>query len=189
MIKIGITGGIGSGKTFVAKQFASPIFNADREVKKIYLNDRNCYKKLKKKFPKYITSFPVNKNQLLKVILANKKNLRKITKIVHPEVSLKMNSFCKKNKNKKYIVLDIPLLMENKINRKKDILIFVDAEKKKINIRLKKRLNFHKKIFERFKKIQLPLEFKKKRSDFIIKNNFNHHSLKKMLKRLRKKFY
>ena len=66
MIKIGITGGIGSGKTFVAKQFASPIFNADREVKKIYLNDRSCYKKLKKVLPKYIFSFPISKKYLKK---------------------------------------------------------------------------------------------------------------------------
>ena len=51
MIKIGILGDIGSGKSFVAKQFGYPVFNADKEVAKIYKNDKNCFKKLKKIFP------------------------------------------------------------------------------------------------------------------------------------------
>ena len=73
-----------------------------------------------------------------------------------------MNSFVKKNRNKKFIVLDIPLIMENRINKKSDILIFVDAKKKEIAKRLKKRLNFNLKTVKKFKKIQLPLELKKK---------------------------
>ena len=52
-----------------------------------------------------------------------------------------MNNFIKKNKNKKFVILDIPLLMENKINKKRDILIFVDASKKEINQRLKRSPN------------------------------------------------
>ena len=54
MIKIGILGDIGSGKSFVAKQFGYPIFNADKEVNDIYKNDKFCYKKIKMKFPKFI---------------------------------------------------------------------------------------------------------------------------------------
>ena len=54
MIKIGILGDIGSGKSFVSKQFGLPIFNADKEVKKIYNNDRSCFIKLRKN--KEITS-------------------------------------------------------------------------------------------------------------------------------------
>ena len=73
-----------------------------------------------------------------------------------------MNNFLKKNRKKKIVILDIPLLMENKINKKKDILIFVEAKKKEINKRLKKRPNFNSKILKSLKKVQLPLEFKKK---------------------------
>ena len=54
-----------------------------------------------------------------------------------------MNNFIKKNKSKKIVILDIPLLMENKINKKSDILIFVDARKNEINKRLKKKINFN----------------------------------------------
>ena len=54
-----------------------------------------------------------------------------------------MNKFIKKNKNEKIVVLDIPLFLENKINKKKDILVFVDAKKKEIKKRLNKRKNFN----------------------------------------------
>ena len=83
--------------------------------------------------------------------------------------------------------MDVPLLMENKINKKKDILIFVDAKKNEINKRLKKRFNINLKITKKFKKLQLPVEFKKKKSDFIIKNNFKNNSIKKDVKKILKK--
>tara|TARA_B100000686_G_scaffold334152_1_gene400973 strand:- start:1498 stop:1872 length:375 start_codon:yes stop_codon:yes gene_type:complete len=119
--------------------------------------------------------------------MSNENNLRKIIKIVHPEVRSIMNNFVKRNKNKKLIVLDIPLLMENKINKKKDILIFVDAKKKEINKRLKQRTNINFKVVKKLKKLQLPVEVKKKRSDFVIKNNFRNNSVRKSVKKVIKK--
>ena len=187
MIRIGLVGDIGSGKSYIAKKFGYPVFNADIEVLKIYKKNQKCYKKLKKFLSKYITSFPVKKNDLAKAILANQQNMKKIIKIVHPEVRLKMNSFIRKNRKKKVIVLDIPLLIENNINKKSDILVFVDANKKQIKKRLKKRPNFNLKIVKKFKKLQLPLEIKKRKSDFIIKNNFRNNSTKKNVKKIIKK--
>ena len=93
----------------------------------------------------------------------------------------------KKNKNKKIIILDIPLFMENRINKKNDILIFVDAKKKEINKRLKKKPNFNSKIIKKFKKLQLPVEFKKKKSHFVIKNDFKNNSIKKNVKKVLEK--
>ena len=98
-----------------------------------------------------------------------------------------MNIFFKKNKNKKIIVLDIPLLIENKINRNNFVLVFVDAKQKEIRKRLKKRANFNIKIFNKLKKLQLPVETKRKKSDFIIKNNFKHDSTKKNAKKILRK--
>ena len=95
-----------------------------------------------------------------------------------------MNNFIRRNKHKKFVVLDIPLLMENKINRKNDVLIFIDAKKKEITKRLKKRSNINLKIIKRIKKFQLPVELKKKRSNFIIKNNFRNNSVKKNVKKV-----
>ena len=138
MIRIAVLGDIGSGKSYVAKQFGYPVFNADAEVSKLYKKSRKCYNKLKKVLPEYIVSFPIKKIEISKAINADQHNLKKIIKVVHPEVRSNMNNFIKKNKNKKLVILDIPLLMENKINKKSDILIFVDAKKKKLTKDLKK---------------------------------------------------
>ena len=187
MIRIAVLGDIGSGKSYVAKQFGYPVFNADTEVAKLYRKSRRCYNKLKTALPEHIVSFPVKKIEISKAIIASHYNLKKIVKIVHPEVRSSMNNFIKKNKNKKFVILDIPLLMENKINRKKDILIFIDARKKEINKRLKKKLNINQKIIKKFKKLQLSVEFKKQQSDFIIKNNFKNNSIKKSVNIIKEK--
>jgi len=187
MIRIAVIGDIGSGKSFVAKQFGYPVFNADYEVSKLYKKNKKCFKKLKKILPKYIISFPVKKTEIVKAISNEKNNLKKIIKIIHPEVRLKLNKFIKKNKKKKIIVLDIPLLIENKINKKKDILVFVDANQKEINKRLMNRLNINIEIIKKFRKLQLPVEFKKKKSDFVIKNNFKINYVKKNVKKVLEK--
>ena len=187
MIRIAILGDIGSGKSHVAKLFGYPVFNADAEVARLYKKSRKCYNKLKKVLPAYIVSFPIKKNEISKAIIASRHNLKKIVKIIHPEVRSNMNIFIRKNKNKKFVILDIPLLMENKINKKSDILIFVDAKKKEINKRLKKRSNINLEIVKKFKRLQLPLEFKKKQSNFIIKNNFRNNFIKKNVKKMLKK--
>ena len=89
MIRVGILGGIGSGKSFVAKLFSYPVFNADREVKILYKNSRKCFSKLKKKLPNFVKSFPIKKSELLKAIDYDKKNLIKISSVVHPFVRKK----------------------------------------------------------------------------------------------------
>ena len=187
MIKIGILGDIGSGKTFVANQFGYPVFNADIEVSKIYKNNKSCFKILKKNFPNHIFSFPINKKEISKLILSNKKNLKKINKIVHPIVRIEMNKFIIKNKKKKMVVLDIPLLLENKIKKKDFILVFIDAKKKQIIENLKKRKNYNLKIVKLLKKFQLSLDYKKKVSNFIIKNNFKMKPVKKSVKLIKTK--
>ena len=187
MIRIGIIGDIGSGKSYVAKQFGFPVFNADIEVIKIYKKNRKCFKKLKKTFPNHIFSFPIKKKELSRAVSENKNNVKKINNIIHPEVSLRMKKFLNKNKNKKAVVLDIPLLLEADINKRRDILVYVDAKKKEINKRLRKRHNFNLKIFRKLKKLQLPLETKKKKSNFILKNNFKSLYIKKNVKILKNK--
>ena len=182
MIRIGILGDIGSGKSYVAKSFGYPVFIADNEVGKLYKKNRKIFIKLNKSLPKFITQFPIKKQEVTRAILANKNNLRKIIKIIHPEIRKKMNIFLKKNKRSKLVVLDIPLLIENKINKRKDILIFIQSNKAEVLKRLKKRQNFNSKILNRFKKIQLPLDYKRKKSNFIIKNNFTNKFIKKQIK-------
>ena len=104
---------------------------------------------------------------------------------MHPFVRANLNKFLIKNKKKKAVVLDVPLLLEGKINKKNDILVFVSSKKYDINKRLRKKPNANLKVFKILKKLQLPLEIKKRRSNFIIKNNFKSISVKKNVKILK----
>ena len=187
MIKIGILGDIGSGKSFISNQFGFPVFNADQEVSKVYKNNKGCFIKLRKKLPNYLKSFPIKKDELTKAIIKDSKNLKKIVKVVHPIIRKKMNKFLKKNKNKKAVILDIPLLIENKLNDKKMILIFINAKKSEINKKLKKRSNYNKKLIFNFRNIQKPLRDKKKISNYTIKNNFKLITVKKNVKLIKDK--
>ena len=186
MIRIAIVGDIGSGKSYITTLFFFFVFNADLEVAKIYKTNKSCFKKLKKILPKYFSIFPANKIQIIKAIEDSEKNLKKITKIIHPEIRKKLSIFLKKNKKRKVIILDIPLLLENKLNKKSDIIVFVQSKKSEILKRLKKRNNFNLNLYNQFKKIQLPLSFKKKKSNYIVKNNFTNSSVKISVKKILK---
>ena len=182
MIRIGIVGDIGSGKTFFSKIFKSPIFDADRAVSSLYKEDQNLFGQIKRKFPKEISNFPLKKNELLKIILKQPKNLKVLGKMIHPKVRKKMNDFLKINKKKRIVILDVPLLLENKLNTKKDVIIFIEGDKKKIKQKIKKRKNINFKLINILKQNQIPLKTKKRKADFIIKNNFISKTAKKNVK-------
>ena len=187
MIRVGVMGGIGSGKSFIAKLFNCPVFNADKEVNRVYKNDKNCFVKLKKKLPNFINSFPVKKKQLINAIKKDKKNLAKISSVVHPIVRKRMKVFLAKNKKNKMVVLDVPLLIENKLNKKDDVLLFVKSKKKEVLKRLKKRANFDVKVFKSLKENQIILLKKRKLANYIVDNNFTKIIMKKKVNFLKKK--
>ena len=187
MIRIGILGDIGSGKSYVAKSFGYPVFNADKEVSKLYRKNRKIFNKLKKILPKYFNAYPIKKHEVTKAILANSINLKKIIKVIHLEIRKKMNFFLKKNKIRKVVILDVPLLLENRINKKSDILIFVQSKRLDVLKRLKRRANFNQKLLNKFRKLQLPLDYKKRKSHFVIKNNFTNKFVKRDVKHILKK--
>ncbi len=75
------------------------------------------------------------------------------------------------------MILDIPLLLENRLNKKSDILVYVQSKNSDISKRLKKRKNFNKKLFYKFKNIQLSGDYKRKKSKYIIKNDFTNRTV------------
>ena len=182
MIRIALVGPIGSGKSYISKLFNYPVFNADQEVNIIYKKDKKTFLKLKKILPDFFFNFPLKKNELINAILDNKKNLKLITNIIHPIIKKKLEKFIEINKNRKIIILDIPLYLENNLNKKDDIIIFVQGKNNEIKKRLEKRLNYNSKLIYQFKKIQLPIEKKIKKSHFIIKNDFKMRTAKKYVK-------
>ncbi len=187
MIRICVLGNIGSGKSFVAEQFCCPVFNADKEVNKIYKTDKKCFIKLKSKLPNYVKTFPIKKQDLIKAISDKAKNLREISLIVHPLVRKKLTMFLKTNKMKKIVILDIPLLIENKLNKKKDVLLYVNSSNSNIIKRLKKRKNYKKKITKTLIKNQSLLLKKRKLANYIIENNSSPNIMKKKIRDLKKK--
>ena len=162
MIRIAVVGDIGSGKSFISNLFNKPVFNADLEVGNIYRKNKSFFLKLKKIIPNHFSNFPVKKEELIQSIIANKNNLKKISNLVHPIVRKKLNIFLKKNKNEKLVVLDIPLYFENKLNKKKDIVICIEAKKKQILKQLKKRKNFNQSLINQLRSAQFSLKYKKK---------------------------
>ena len=182
MRRIALVGDICSGKTFFSKLFRYPVFNADLVVSNLYKKDKFLFRKVKKKFPEKISNFPLKKDELFKIILQKKKNLNILSKIIHPIVRKKMKNFLKINKKKKFVVLDVPLFLENRLNKKKDIIIFVEADKKKINKKLHKRKNINPKLINILRRNQLPTRIKKKKSTYVIKNKFNSNAAKKNIK-------
>ncbi len=186
MIKICVVGSIGSGKTYISKLLAGtmfPIFNADEEVNNVY-KQKSIFLKLKKILPKYISSFPINKQELIQAISSNQGCLKKIIKIVHPEVRKKMKLFLQKNKNKKAVILDIPLLLENKLNEPEDVIICIEAQQKVLDKKLQQRPGYNKKMVSMLRKIQLPIEEKKSRADFVLVNNYNKKTMQLRVKEL-----
>jgi len=187
MIKIALVGDICSGKTYISKLFKEPVFSADYEVAKIYQKNKKCFKKLKKKFPKFIRRLPIEKKSIINLLLSNKRNFKYLGKIVHPFVRHKLKKFCSKNKKKKIVILDIPLFLENKMYGKNDIIIFVKTKKSDVNKKIKLRPNFNKILLKKFKCLQLTLSQKRKRSHFVINNNFKSEIVKKSVKILKRK--
>ena len=186
MKRIAVVGGIGSGKTYAARLFGLPVFNADKEVSKIYKGNKLVHKKLKIKLPKFIFSFPIKKKQISDAVKSHPKNLNLITNIVHPVVRKNMYKFLKNNKKKKAVVLDIPLYFENNLNKKNDVVIFISTKKKLINKGLKKRNKSNTKLLKKLEKFQLPLKTKKKKSNYVIINDFRRKNLIKKINIIKK---
>lgn len=180
MTVIGITGSIASGKSTVSKLIAKkkyPIFSADQIVSDLYKKPQ-FIKLLNKKFN--IGSNKKIKEQVKTIINKDFKKIKILESIIHPLVRKKMKTFLKKRK-KKFLILEIPLLIENKLNKYFDKIIYVEAKKK---LRLKRYLkhNQNKKIFESLNNRQLPSITKKKLCDYVIDNNYSLAILKKNVK-------
>ena len=183
MIRIGITGSLASGKSTVAKMISSkkyPLFDADKAVRKIY--QTNTFKsKILKKFN--LQNKKNLRNKIIKIILTNKKSLRDLEKIIHPLVRKEIRKFSKKNKRKKLLVFEIPLLIESKLMKNYHKIILVNSRK---NLRLKRYLKRgnNRKIFNLLNKRQLSPVKKIKFCDYVINNNGSLKLLKNKIKNI-----
>tara|TARA_B100000767_G_scaffold256330_1_gene263304 strand:- start:292 stop:858 length:567 start_codon:yes stop_codon:yes gene_type:complete len=180
MIKIGITGSIASGKTTASRFLSSrraPLFSADIAVQKLYKKD-NFKRVLIKRFN--IANKLKLKTLIRSKILNNKNNIKKLERIIHPLVRKEMKNFSRKNKSKKMLFYEIPLLIESKLMNYFDIIVFIKA-KKEIRLKRFKSKGGDKKLFNLLNNKQLPDSQKGKLCNHVVVNEKNLTILKKNL--------
>ena len=187
MIKIAITGSIASGKTTATKIISNklgPLFNADLIVKELYKKKKFQKLVAKKLNFKFDLKFKIN---LKNKILYNKENLNKLEKTIHPRVRKEMIIFSKKNKKKKFLFYEIPLLIESKLNKYFDKIIFIKSDKK---LRMRRYLlkGGNIKLFNLLDSKQIKDRIKMKLCDHIIVNNTSLSILKKKIKNIIKMY-
>lgn len=174
MIKVGILGGVGSGKSFVAnifKELGFNIFSADQVVSQIYERNKNINKKISIFFKLKLNRGKINKNELRDTLKKNPKKFKYLNKIIHPIVRKKLILFLSKYKKTKLVVLDIPLLIENKMFSFVDIFIFVKTKPNIFKIRIKKRKNLDKQFLKLLQNQQDDEKIKKSYADFTVDNS------------------
>ena len=168
MIIIGITGSIGMGKSTIAlmlKYFGIPIHDSDRAVKKLLENDF-IIDIIKIKWPTCIIynkkKIKINKDELSKIIFNNNKERKKLENLIHPYIIKKRNSFIRKNKNKRIIGIDVPLLYETKADKICNYIFLASASVEIQKKRVLKRANMNIEKFNKINSSQLSTIEKKK---------------------------
>jgi dephospho-CoA kinase len=180
MSVIGITGSFGTGKSTVAKIFAScgvKIIDADKIVHDIVACDSKVLRRIIKAFGKDIldsVSKKISRKKLANIVFQKKKSLNKLCKIIHPETIKRIKKQLKVFKNKKYFVaIDAPLLVEAGLLDIIDKLVVVKADRKNQFNRIKRKMNITEAQIQRRINAQMPLRKKIKLADYVIDNNKN----------------
>ena len=174
MVRVGIIGSVGSGKSFVAnifKELNFNIFSADNEVNNIYKKNKSINKKISKFFKLKLYKGRINRQELRDTLKKNPKKFSFLNKIIHPIVRKKLILFLSKFKKTRLVVLDIPLLIENKMYNFVDIFVYVKTRSNSFNTRIKKRKNLDKLFLNILKKQQRSEKIKEGYADFVIYNS------------------
>lgn len=174
---IGLTGGIAVGKSFVAncfKEFGAALFDADSVVHQLYKVNKNIISYAEEKFPGVIVNGKIDRTVLSKYFLAYDENWKQFQSLVHSAMRNKLEIFIAQEKENdgKFLVLDIPLLLETRFRSYCDFIVFIHADSAVQAQRISER-NTDKKKLDLMSSIQLPIEEKKQMSDFIIDTSAN----------------
>jgi dephospho-CoA kinase len=174
MKKIGITGGIGSGKTYVSDVFRSlgvSVFHADSQAKKLMISSEKLIKLLKEEFGNYIyKGSDLNKEKLASIVFSDSNKLQKLNSLVHPIVNEEFNNWCKKQ-TLPYVIKEAAILFESKSYLGLDAIICVSAPLELRKKRLFNRDNYTEKEIQNRIENQITQEKKEKLSDYIIIND------------------
>ena len=192
MIIVGLTGSIGSGKSFVGNFLKSkkiPIYHADKEANKILENDNLVKRKIIKLFPNAYINKKINRTKLALIVFKDKKKLKKLESIIHPKVEQSKKKFLSfhKKKKTKLVILEIPILFETKGHKNCNYTILVYVNKKEQFKRVLARKNMSKEKLKVILSNQMSNKKKKKMADFTINNNFTKKKTRGEIKKIMEK--
>ena len=175
MIKVALTGNIGSGKSTVAQIFnifGINVFNADNEARSLY-NEQNIIDILTESFTNVILTSDgvIDKKKLASLIFNDEKALKKVVGIIHPLVLQKYARWCLKYSDESYTIHESAILFENNLQGNFDKVINVSASEDTRIARVMKRDNIREVDVRERMYNQLDDKVKCKLSDFVIENN------------------
>ena len=179
MLRVGLTGGFGSGKSTVAAMFAkggAAIIDADLITKHILEKNKKCIKKVAKTFPDAILKpvqevIGIDRKRLANHVFKNPRELKKLTDIIYPEAIKEVKRLIIKYKKKPLVVLDVPLLFEAGWDRYCDTTIVVRVTAQEQISRIKQRMPISTAEIKRRLKLQMPQPQKCLLADIIIDNS------------------
>lgn len=180
-IEIGLTGSIGMGKSTIANYFEKlgfPVFDADKEVHRLYSNNSPAVIEIQKIVPEAVLNGNVNRKVLSRKIVENPSLLKEIERIVHPMVIRNRKIFFQEaqRNHQLMVIYDIPLLFENRGNYNVDYTIVVSASPELQKLRVLSRPEMNLEKFESILAKQVPDHEKQKMADFVISTDYSGFS-------------
>ena len=183
MTLVAITGSIGCGKTTIAqilRDLGYIAFDADKWVKYVYYK-KEFLVKLRREFPEVFDNESLDKKKLRNIVFSNKEKLEKLENLIYPFLKNNLRKISRKNKYCDLLFFDAALLYEKKWDKYFDYVILADVEKEVQKQRVIKRDGISEDDFEKINCIQMPMDIKREKADFIINTNT---SIKKLKKRI-----
>lgn len=186
ILKVGITGGIGSGKTTVCKIFellGIPVYYADGQAKQLMVSDPRLVAGVKKLFgpDSYLPNGALNRPFIAKEVFGDDRKLEQLNRLVHPAVAEDSDRWHHAQENVPYTLKEAALLFESGNHKQLDKLITVFApEELRIRRVVERDHSSPEEVRERMAK-QMPEEEKMKRSDFVVHNDGKHSLIRQVL--------
>ena len=185
MLKVGITGGIGSGKSTVSSFFSVlgvPVYDSDKRAKYLMQHDNSIIGTIKKEFGErsYLNN-QLNRLYIAEIVFKNESKLKQLNSIIHPAVRTDFNNWLNQNSNAKFVIKEAAIMIESGAYKEMDKLIVVNAKRDQKIQRIKKRDHLSLEDIENRIQNQLSDEIRNQYADFIIENNSGKMELKQQV--------
>ena len=185
MLKVGITGGIGSGKSTVSRFFSElgvPVYDSDQRAKSLMQHDDSIIIKIKKEFGdnSYLNN-QLNRSYIAEIVFKNELKLKQLNAIVHPVVRTDFNNWLSQNSNANFVIKEAAIMIESGAYKDLDKLIVVNANREHKIKWIKKRDHLLLEDIENRIQNQLSDEIRNQYADFIIENSSSKKELKQQV--------